>query len=219
MARHTGLSSNIKADHIDASTSKGLHRKSRGGGHDAGDLLRCRQIGVDDHVQADLLLQHIGVPAILRAAHPGDGMARPQLFCYEAAQQIRIVQVGHGDDQICRLRAGLLQHTNGCAVALDAHDIQGILRTVQRNGVVVHHDDVMAFAGELAGDGIAHFPVSHNDDLHSVSSSSFARRIVFLSLCARRAPLYSAPMISTWPLIYSHSSTTTMVAMEPYSSV
>ena len=46
-----------------------------------------------------------------------------------------------------------------------------------------------------------------------------AGRIVFLSLCARRAPLYSAPMISTWPLIYSHSSTTTMVAMEPYSSV
>ena len=98
-------------------------------------------------------------------------MARAQLLGNEAAQEVRVVQVRHGDDQVRALCAGLLQNPDGRAVALDTHNVQGIFRLVQRGGVVVHHDNIVVLACQLAGNGVAHLTVSHNDDFHLVSSS------------------------------------------------
>ena len=178
-ACHMGLRRYIKADHIDAALGKGLHGEGRGGGNDSGDLLGGGQVRVYDHVQADLLFQHIGIPAVLGAADPGDGVARPQLFGDEAAEEIRLIQIGHGDDQVRRLGSGLLQDADGGAISLDAHDIQGVLRPVQRRGAAVYHGNIVVLSGQLAGNGIAHFTVSHNDDFHSVCSSSFGKGTLF----------------------------------------
>ena len=194
---HAGLGSDVKADHVDAPAGKRLYGEGRGGGHDAGDLLRRGQVGIDDHVKADLLFQHIGIPTILRTAHTGNGVVGAQLLGDEAAEQVRVVQVGDGDDQIRRLCAGLLQHADGGAVALDAHDVQRVLRLVQGGGAVIHHNDVVVLPCQLAGNGVAHLSVSHDDNFHFASSFPSGGRMIFVSLFARRKPLYSAPMMST----------------------
>ena len=168
---HDGLVGDVKADHVDAASRKGLHREGRRRGDDPGDLLRRRQIRIYDHVQADLFFQHVRIPAVLRAAHPGDGVARAQLLGNKAAQKVRIVQVCYGDDQVRALSAGLLQDPDGCAVALDAHNVQSIFRPLQRDGVVVYHNNIVMLACQLAGNGIAHLSVSHNNDLHFVPFS------------------------------------------------
>lgn len=101
-------------------------------------------------------------------------------------------------------------------VALHAHDVQGAVGPVQGCGVVIHDGDVVILHRQLPGNGIADLAVAYDDDFHACSSPlpDGSR----LRLRRRITALYSAPMISTVPLIYSHSSTTTIVAMEPYST-
>ena len=206
----------LKTDHIDAASGKGLHGKGRREAQDPGDLLGRPQIGVDEHVQADLPLEHGVIPAILGVAYPGDGVLGPQLFGDEAAHQVCLVQIGDGDDQVRAADPRRVQHADAGAVALHAHDVQGAVGPVQGCGVVIHDGDVVILHRQLPGNGIADLAVAYDDDFHACSSPlpDGSR----LRLRRRITALYSAPMISTVPLIYSHSSTTTIVAMEPYST-
>lgn len=84
-------------------------------------------------------------------------------------------------------------------VALHAHHVQGAVGPVQGRGVVIHDGDVVILHRQLPGNGIAHLAVAHNDDLHACSSPllSGSRLRLRRSITA----LYSAPIISTVPLI------------------
>ena len=205
-----------EADHVDAPSGEGFHREGRRKAQDPGDLLGRPQVGIDQHIQADLPLQHPGVPAILRVPDPGDGVLRPQLFGDQAAHQVRLVQIGHGDDQVRAADPRRVQHADAGSIALHAHDVQGAVGPVQGCGVVIHDGDVVILYRQLPRNGIADLAVAYDDDFHACSSPlpDGSR----LRLRRRITALYSAPMISTVPLIYSHSSTTTTVAMESYST-
>ena len=188
-----------EADHVDAPSGEGLHREGRREAQDPGDLPGRPQVGIDQHIQADLPLQHSGVPAILRVPDPGDGVLRPQLLGDQAAHQVRLVQIGDGDDQVRAADPRRVQHADAGAVALHAHHIQGAVGPVQGRGVVIHDGDVVILHRQLPGNGIAHLAVAHNDDLHACSSPllSGSRLRLRRSITA----LYSAPIISTVPLI------------------
>ena len=205
----------LEADHVDAPAGKRLHGDGRREAEDPRDLLRRRQIGVDDHVQPDLPLEHVRVPAVFRVPHPGDGVLRAHAFGDQAAHQIRLVHAGDGDDQIGLPRPGLHQHADGRAVAVDAHGVQRVVRPAQVSGLVVHQRDVVLLLRQLLGDGIAHLAAAYDDDLHLPSSSPNGAAVVSLSM---RAAENSAPSTSICPDMYSHSSTTITVAMEPYST-
>lgn len=95
--------------------AKGSTEKAAGKLQDPGDLLGRSQVGIDEHIQADLPLQHPGVPAILRVPDPGDGVLCPQLFGDQAAHQVRLVQIGDGDDQVRAADPRRVQHADAGA--------------------------------------------------------------------------------------------------------
>ena len=202
----------LKADHVDASPGKGLDGDGGGEAEDAGDLLCRRQVGVDDHVQPDLPLQHIRIPPVVRVAHPGHGVPCTQTLGDQAAHQVRLVHAGDGNDQIGAADTCLHQHADGSAVSVEAHGVQCAVRPAQMLRLVVHQRDVMLFLCQLLGDGIAHLAAAYDNDPHI---SSFAPPARFSSSSAAEN---SAPSISTCPDIYSHRSTTITVAIEPYST-
>ena len=203
-----------EADHVDAAPGKGLHAEGGREGQNPADFQRRRQVGVDDHVQPDFLLQKVGLAAVFRVPDPGHRVLGPQLLGNQAAHQVGLVQVGDGDDQVGAARPGPHQHRDAGGVAHHAHHVQGVLRPGQRLGAPVHHGDVVSLAGELLGDGVAHLAVAYDDNFH-VASSPF-RATCTLRCCKTAAS--SAPRITTTADMYSHSSTTTMAAMEPYST-
>ena len=205
----------LEAHHVDASAGEGLDGDGGGEAEDAGDLLGCRQVGVDDHVQPDLPLQHIGVTAVVRVAYPGHGVLRAQALGDEAAHQVRLVHAGDGDDQVGASHAGLHQHADRRAVAVEAHGVQRAVGTAEMLRLVIHQRDVVLLLGQLLGDGIAHLAAAYDDDLHASSSPPEGAAVCLFS---SRAAANSAPSISICPDIYSHSSTTITVAMEPYST-
>ena len=205
----------LKADHVDAPAGKGLHGDGRWEAEDPRDLLRRGQVGIDDHIQADLPLEHIRVPPVFRVPHPGNGVLCAHAFGDQRAHQVRLVHAGDGDDQVSVPRPGLHQNADGGAVAVDAQHVQRAVRTVQVGGLIVHHRDVVLFLGQLLGNGIAHLAAAYDDDLHASSSPPEGAAVCLFS---SRAAANSAPSISICPDIYSHSSTTITVAMEPYST-
>ena len=199
----------LEADHVDASAGEGLDGDGGGEAEDTGDLLGRRQVGVDDHVQPDLPLQHIGVTAVVRVAYPGHSVLRAQALGDEAAHQVRLVHAGDGDDQVGASYAGLHQHADRRAVAVEAHGVQCAVGTAEMLRLVIHQRDVVLLLGQLLGDGIAHLAAAYDDDLHVSSSAPAARSL------SSSAAENSAPSINTCPDIYSHSSTTITVAIEP----
>ena len=140
-------------------------------------------------------------------------MAGAQTLGQQAADHIGVVRAGDGDDQIRRAGSGVHQDADGRAAAGDAHDIQRAVRTGQVGDLVVHHGDVVLLLRQLAGDGVAHLAAAYDEYLHASSSPSGRDAACFLR-CVR-AEDSSAPKIRIWPDIYSHSSTTMTVAMEP----
>ena len=215
VAHQRVLRQGLQADHIDAAAGKGLHGDGGGKAEDAGYLLGRSQIGVDDHVQSDLPLQDVRILPVLGVADAGHGMTCAQALGDEAADHVGVIHAGDGDDQIRRADAGVHQDADGRAAAVDAHNIHRTVGAGQVGDLVVHHDDVVLLLGQLAGDGVAHLAAAHNDDLHASSSPPDEGAACFFRWI--RDADSSAPSIRTCPDIYSHSSTTTMVAMEPYS--
>ena len=205
----------LEADHVDASPGKGLHGEGGGEAEDPRDLLCGSQVGVDDHVQPDLPLEHIRVPAVVGVADAGDGVLCAETLGDQRADEVRLVHAGDGDDKIGISCARLQQNTDGRAVAVDAHDVQRAVSAAQVGDLVVHKGDVVPFLCQLLGDGIAHLAAAYNNDLHVSSSPPHGAAVFFASV---RAAENSAPKIKTCPDIYSHSSTTITVAMEPYST-
>ena len=160
----------LEADHVDAAVGKRLHGKGGGEADDTADLTGGGKVGIDDHVQTDLPLEHTGIPAVFRIAHTGNGVLGAQLLGNQTADQIGLVHAGHGNHQIRRPYPGRHQHADAGAVALHAHHIQRAVRLGKGRRHIVHQRDVVFFRGHLAGNGKAHLAVADNDNFHVYSS-------------------------------------------------
>ena len=93
-------------------------------------------------------------------------MLGAQFFGDQAADQIDLILIGHGDHQIGGTDAGFDQYADAGAVTLHAQHIHGALRFAQRGGVGVHNDDIVILLGQRIGNGTAYLTVTDNDNFH-----------------------------------------------------
>ena len=157
---------NGKADHFHAAACEGFHAERGGNAENAGDLLCCRLLGVDCHVEVDLVLELLRVAEIVDVADAGDGMPCTQLLCHETADDVHFVETCDGNDEIGCVCACFLQYAQRCAVAVYAHDIHHVFCVLQGRGFSVHHGQIMPFAGKLTRESVADFACANNHDFH-----------------------------------------------------
>ena len=105
-------------------------------------------------------------------------MLGAQFFGNQAADQIDLILIGHGNHQIGGTDAGFDQYTDAGTVALHAQHIHGVLRFAQRAGIGVHNDDIVILLGQRIGNGAAYLTVTDNDNFHMLPPAES----VFLSV-------------------------------------
>ena len=158
----------LHADHGDQTAGKRLSDEGGGEGENVGDLTGGGKVGVDDHVEADLPLQHLSVAAIVCVTDTGHRVAGTQLLGDEAAHQIRLIVVGDSNHQIGVSCACVDEDGDGRAVALETHDVQRAFAAAQGGGAAVHDGDVVSLLREGLGNGEANFTVANNNNFHNV---------------------------------------------------
>ena len=158
----------LHADHGDQTAGERLGNEGGGEREDVGDLAGGGKVGVNDHVEANFPLQHLSVAAIVRVADTGHRVAGAQLLGDEAAHQIRLIVVGDSNHQIGVSCACVDEDGDGCAVALQTHDVQRAFAAAQGGSAAVHDGDVVSFLREGLGNGKANFTVANNNNFHNV---------------------------------------------------
>ena len=83
-----------------------------------------------------------------------------------AAKQVHFVRIGHSNEKIRILHAGLAQSGHGGAVALNSHHIIGVHGAVQHMRVFVNQGQVVALGRELAGQRGADLTAACNNNFH-----------------------------------------------------
>lgn len=129
-------------------------------------LLGGGLLGIYREGQPQLLPHGDQLIRVLRVADPGDGVLDAQLFGGEAGQQVELVPAGGGDEHLRLFHAGLPEGGHGGAVAHHGHDVKLLGALGKHLGVGVDDGDVVALAGELRGQGGAHFAVAHDNNVH-----------------------------------------------------
>ena len=160
----------LEADQLDKTAGKAFHAERSRHAEDPRDLLRAGEFGVDDHVKPDLAAQDRRVAEVFGVAHARDRVLGAELFRHQAADEVRLVVFGNGDDEVRLAHTRAQQHAGAGAVALHTHDVQGILGALERVRIQVNQRQVMFFACHLFCDRIADFADTHNNDFHSGSS-------------------------------------------------
>ena len=145
---------------------KGVNFNCGGKTKDPGHFRSTGQLRIDGQTQAQVLLDEADLLHVFWAPHPGDGVLGSRPLGNEAGQQILLVGVGGGNQQIRLLHTGLPLDLQGGAVALNGHNIQALYGMLQGCGPLVNDGHVMTGFGEPLGKGAAHFAVHYNDDAH-----------------------------------------------------
>ena len=169
----------LELNQLGLSVRKGVYFQCSGEVEDARGLLGCLQLRVDNHGQSQLFPQVADLGAVVRCAHPGNGSAAANPFCNRAAQQIELVGVGDGDDEVGVLDAGLHLNAVAGAVAHNAHDVKQPGDALDALGGLVDDGEVMALPAELFDQGGAHLAAAHDDDAQSLRLSLFGNRRAF----------------------------------------
>ena len=140
---------------LGASLGQHLHPGRRGEAQDAADLLGGRQLGVDGHGETKLVAVKVRMLGILQIAHPGDGVLGAHHVGGEAGEDVELIGVRDGDEDVGVCRPHLLERSVGCAVAPVADDVQTVAQSVDHIGVGVYHGDRASVLAELCGQGAA----------------------------------------------------------------
>ena len=136
----------------------------------AGDLARRGLFGVNDHRKAQFLAHKAQLLFIFRVADARNGMAGVQLFGNQAGQDVDLIAVRCGNQQIGAAFKRFGLHFIAAAVAGHAAHIADIADIIHNGRVAVNYNNVVLICAELLGQRAAHFAQAHNHDLHSVSS-------------------------------------------------
>ena len=83
-----------------------------------------------------------------------------------AGDHIDLVRIGHGDDHVGILRAGLVEHVRQRCIPHQAPDFRCFQQLLHDLRIVIDHSDVIRLAGKLAGDARADLAGATNDDPH-----------------------------------------------------
>jgi hypothetical protein len=90
-----------------------------------------------------------------------------------AGDHVHLVGEGRGDDHVGIPRARGVQHVRMAREARQPLHVQRIGRPPHEGGVVVHHGDVVVFAGKVARDLPTDLARAADDDLHM----AYARQV------------------------------------------
>jgi hypothetical protein len=117
----------------------------------------------------------------------------------EAHDHVDLVGVRGRDDEIRLLDSGAAQHRSGGAVALDEPHVEGVAELADLGGIGVDEGDVVTVARELLGEGRAHEPPAHDQDVHAPERNRGGERAqarLFLARASDVAAAAARPRIS-----------------------
>ena len=129
-------------------------------------LLGVEQV-VDAHADEHLLVVGLQIFVVVDA---GDGLLGPQLLGHDGRQNVLVLVVIDGDEQIAPTHARLAQHGESRGVALDRNQVGEAAQLVQRLGVAVDHRDVVTVSAQHARQMAAHLSYARNYYLHPFTS-------------------------------------------------
>ena len=141
------------------------------------------------HGKAKLVAHEAYLLIVFRVPHAGYGVLAAKLFCHHAAQKVRFVPVGRGDEQIRRVHARLALHLNAGAIAVHHRHVKRFLTGKQNALVIIYDHQVVALFGKRFGERIAHFSVAHNNYLHIIINSLLHQILPYYTPLFPRCPL------------------------------
>ena len=126
------------------------------------NLLGIEQV-VDAHVDEHLLVVGFEVFVVV---DPRDRLLRPEALGQRGRDDVGILLVVYGDEQVALADRSAAQHGEGRRVALDRDDVGQARDLGQGLRIAVHDGDLMAVAAQHAGQMASHLAGSRNDDFH-----------------------------------------------------
>ena len=154
----------LEGDQLRLTVGKGGDLQGRGQRQHPGSLPAALQLGIEDHGKPQPLPQVAHILAVVGIADPGDGCAARHTLGHGAAQQVQLVGLSDGDDQVRIFDPRLLLDGIGGTVAHHAHDVVGTVDILHQSGVLVDDGDVVALPAQLLHQGDAHLAAADDDD-------------------------------------------------------
>lgn len=102
----------------------------------------------------------VGVP------HPRDARGDAVLLGQQAGDDVHLVDVGDGDEDVRLPHSRLLQDARGGTAPLDGHDVELILYPRSHGGILLDHHYIMCLAAQPLGDVVADLARSDHDRPH-----------------------------------------------------
>ena len=125
-------------------------------------LLGVEQV-VDAHVDEHLLVVGFEVFVVVDA---GDRLARAELLGQHRRDDVVVLLVVDGDEEVALAHGGLAQHGEGRRVALDADDVGQAAHLGEELLIGVDDGDVVAVSAQHLGQVAAHFAGARYHDFH-----------------------------------------------------
>ena len=155
-------------EQLHPSAGEGVDPDGRGETQDTGDLGGGGLLGVDDHSQAQLVLEVARLAAVGGVLDSGDGLAVARLLGDETAEQVQLVGARDRDEQVGLLDPRLLLEGMGGSVAHEAHDVQARADVPYHIGAGVDHGYAVAVLIQLLGQGLTHLAAANDYNIHRV---------------------------------------------------
>ena len=152
------------------------------------DVVGHHLLGADQHVHRDgVVVEQVVAGQVGRFAHPSNfGRGVEQGVGDLAGEHVDFVTVGHRNQHVGVIRAGLAQHGGERATADHGTDVQTVAEVAQALGVGVYHGDVVGLAGQVFRQRAADLAGTENDDLHCTTpvDAAWAASTPFINLGA-----------------------------------
>ena len=108
-----------------------------------------------------------------------------QALCHKAAQNVRLVCAGGGNQQVCVCGARLAQRAQRRGVARHGQKVIFFQAAAQHAAVGINHHQLVPLVQQLARQRKAHLSIARNDDFHvqgplSAAAGMPPRRMFFL---------------------------------------
>ena len=144
---------------------KGLDLRGGGEAQHAADLVCRGAVGVYRQRKAELVPQEHHLAVMLLLPHAGDGVLRAELAADHAAEDVRLVGVGRGDEKIRLIRPGQAQDVR-VRVPAYGHHVETRAQKGDPLPADVDHGDVMPLLRQQVRQRIADLSRSGKNDIH-----------------------------------------------------
>ena len=157
------------AEEMDLSFHELGHVEGAGAAGDLDDLLGDRVLRVDEHVDAEFFFRQHRAPAgvfdTLHSCYPGRNLVFPG---QQTGQDVHLIEVGDGDEDVGILYPRLLQDFGAGAVADNPHDVEAVLGSGEMFRVAIDQGDFVSFQRQALAKEIADLAGADDQDAHGI---------------------------------------------------